>query len=374
MFKPEGEGIQCLDCEGRIFTLGVHRTVNNFERHLNGKQHRANVTARILQMEKSGMQESFAPSFIPTTMDFSFPPAPLAVFANKSNSSFEGLRSNMNQYFVALENDAASKAVRSNVLEERMAASEQRNLTHLEKLSDQLAASELRSEERLQHVVDELAATEQRSRDRLDRIVEQSTACEERTKTRLEDLSDRLVRSERRCRDDAEDLSVRFTMSENSNMALLSKLTARLKSLEQVNEKQNEYIHDLESQCQLHSEELQRQREREEEFGRTYLAQVEIQTQKMLDQIKASDIAHSQEIKSLVKHFAERFRSLKDVKEEQTRHDQILTTVIPQIMQDTFELSQQMEKLPARRWASRRAPSRSRPKIRHVSRSASANT
>jgi hypothetical protein len=370
MFKPEGEGIQCLDCEGRIFTLGVHRTVNNFERHLNGKQHRANVTARLLQIEKLGMQDTFVPACIPTTMDFNFPPAPLAVFANKSNSSFESLRSNMNQYFVALENDAASKAVRSNMLEERMAAAEQRSLVQLEKLSDKLVVSEARREENLKHMAEELATTEERSRDRLDRIVEQSAASEERSKTRLEDLSDRLARSDRRCKDEAEDLSVRFAISENSTQARLNQMTERMKSLEQINEKQNEYIHDLESQCQLHSEELQRQREREEELRRTCLAQIELHNQEIVDRLNKSEVAHSEMIHLLEKQFAERFRPLEKAKQEQIEQiEQIerFESIVPEIFQEMQALRERLSK-PVKRSVSRRASYHSRPKVRHVSR------
>ncbi|KAJ9110070.1 hypothetical protein QFC19_001741 [Naganishia cerealis] len=39
--------IKCLDCQGKIYSLGPGETLQNFEKHLRNKQHLANVDARI---------------------------------------------------------------------------------------------------------------------------------------------------------------------------------------------------------------------------------------------------------------------------------------------------------------------------------------
>lgn len=130
-----------MDCSGSVFIAGPNHTVNNFERHLNRRQHRANVTKHLAQAEESGPSNVFAPACLPTTSDFEYqPPQSLAVFAQQQSSrSLETLRSNITQYFVTLENDAASKAVRKSVLEERIAASEKKHGEEFNSMYEQLS-------------------------------------------------------------------------------------------------------------------------------------------------------------------------------------------------------------------------------------------
>jgi hypothetical protein len=216
-----------MDCE-RLFKPGGNNSVSNFETHLRSKTHRNSVTER---MEKLGSND-FGPQnfFLPGKtmgMEFTIPPQPLTVFAQKGQQSVESLRS---QYFTALEREVCEKAIRTTLVEGRLLNAEKTNKERFEQIDASLEASDKKITEQLEEMSEVVTSSEERCKEQVLEVKERLASSESSSKDQQDQFIDMVARvtsTEEKCNSRLDDMTRRLTRSDHRNINHLKKLQER---------------------------------------------------------------------------------------------------------------------------------------------------
>lgn len=390
MFDPDHDHINCLDCD-RPFKIIPNGNLNNFETHLRSKSHRAIVDARIDKQRQSG-------TFVPTTtkaIDFEMPSAPLMVFNQKPSLSFSQALAHLS---AAWQADESMNIMSNDSIKQRLSHLESNHSSHAKQLGELLEISK-NAEEKYQSMSKANASIEERQRqqfttleqqlsessqarenaahkaearfetfeekqaNRVHRLDSKLKEVEENSQDQLKELRIRNARGEKRHKEDFEDIRDILGKSNEENKKLkemieqtkeqLSQMSERVQKTEALVQTQETTITDLESQSQVHNEELQRFRENEETTRRNLTAQMTIHFEQTDARIKAIEQASEERFAQFERDLMvrmgnanrvnkERIKSLAKENAEMKTGLQRIEAVMPELFKNVFELQEKV--------------------------------
>jgi len=313
-------------------TVGRSKRISRFEQHLKGKGHREIVADRHREPMKpsmDGLAYDSAKSFrnqiqMPSVIQcFSMPNVQVNGSSAKVERPIQVMRdimSTMSHCLNTVESDSMAQSERLKMVEERAAAteiqsqqrfedmreliavSEKRCKRQCEDLDKQLATSEAQNKVQSAQLVDmdhhlgELDATNQQH---LEQLTESLSRSERETNGRVQQLEERVTTSNAANKDELERMAGQLALSVQRNIQQFDQMKERLRSLKEENEKKDESMHELEASVQLHSEQLTRQLDIEEELKKTFSAQMEALSRQMEERIHAMQNANEERIRLL---------------------------------------------------------------------------
>ena len=360
-----------MDCEGRVFKPAGNHSLSNVNTHLKSRTHQDRVAH---YQEKLGSTNSFFPTGV-TGMDFSILRAPVTVFSQQGQQNLATLR---NQYFEAMEREAHDKAIRTTLVESRVAEMQKKIKEQVDHVDASLQTFERKTAEQKEHVANMLASSDEKHKELSGKVTDRVNSFQEKNKqqlqkmeariatseeissSKLDDMNRILARSDHRNINQIENMDERIKEFEKETEERLSQHAKKIKDLERINKGQNETIHDLESQYQLLTEALQRREQGDESFHKAMTDQMEAhlqQTEKQMA-IFEQNITERFEEKiaeqsMMVQEQAERIqklektstkvRSLEKKIEEQQEYIIQFENVLPAILRDFQELREYVD-------------------------------
>jgi hypothetical protein len=253
----------------------------------------------------------------------------------------------------------------------RLASFEQNSKQEAEELANRVDTLEERNQELVDGVLAQITAqvseseTGQRERTEglLEQVASQVSDSEKRQKEQLQEIIHRAAASEGVPKDQMDSLAKELSSSQQYTKETLISIMHRI--LEKANETQCESINDLESQLQIHADELQRQRDSEEALRQSHFAQMDVHfnqsaermqklEKEIKDRIQAAESARDTRIKELEKEISERIqvvrsagdariKELEEVSEERERRINGYNEIFPLLFNQINELIETVE-------------------------------
>jgi hypothetical protein len=349
------------------------------------------VDARLDKQRQSG-------TFVPTkakTIDFEIPSEPLMVYNQRGALSIDQA---MMQLSAVLKGDSNSNQMWIENFKQRLSHLQMNHSSHAKQLGEVLEISKS-VEEKYQSVFDANAAAEERQREHYTTLeLQLSTAnqtrenadrkaearfetfeekqsnkvirlecklkdVEENSQEQLKELRIRTTKGEKRHKEDFENIRDILGKSNEENKKLkdaveqnkeqLAKISEQLQKTEAFVKTQESTITDLESQSQVHTEELQRHRENEEMTRRNFTAQMTVHFEQTDAQIRAIEQASEERLAQFErdmlrkvgkahKQNKEHIQSLEKENAEMKTTLQKLEFVMPEIFKQFSEIQKKL--------------------------------
>jgi hypothetical protein len=201
----------------------------------------------------------------------------------------------------------------------------------------------------LAQVTAQFSESETRQKERTDGLLEQVASklseSEDRQKEQLQDIRQQVAASEGITNEQIDSLSRDLAMLKQYTKETLTPITHRLMALEKENAKQKEYIHDLESQSQLHTEELQRQRDSEEALRQGLFAQMDLHFKQTTERMQKLEKEASERIQAVESASAAKVKKLEKTIKDQSEHIERFEKIFPVFMEQIDSLGKSVEDL-----------------------------